>query len=86
LHAGLVHGEGQAGTATLLEHAVHIGRFDDQGAPSAGVVEPELEAIGVRDVLGEREPHQERDGQVVVPKDLLHGIYRAGDRSTSDFP
>jgi len=78
LHGGLVHGEGQAGTATLLAHAMRIGRFDD---PCAGVVEPELEDIGVRDVLGGREARQSgRRPQGSPPR------YRACDRSTSDSP
>ena len=38
LHAVLVKGEGQAGTATLREHAVRISRLDD----GAGIVEQEL--------------------------------------------
>jgi len=48
--------------ATLLEHTMHVGRLDSQVAPGVGSVllEEELEAYGVFDVLGERELHHER--------------------------
>ena len=43
MHAILVHGDGQADTATLLEHAMHVYRLDSQGALGVGIVRLEQE-------------------------------------------